>query len=433
MKISGGFGAIRQTFAIPNYRLYVIGNLSSTTGLWVQRVSIGWLTWELTHSAAWLGGIVIAESLPTLALGLFAGTLVDRMDYLKLLRVAQALSLSYSIMMAVATFGGVMNIWLLLGLTMFRGSVLAFSRPSRMTVVFAVVGRDLLASGLALNSMIFNLSRFIGPAIGGAVIAAGGVAWAFTVSSSLLFVMTLVLSLMRLPAMASRERDTRGSVLTETVEGIRYVLRHPAIRTLLLLLIGTSLFAKPVIDLFPGFAADVFDRGAHGLGLLLSIHGLGATLGGIWLASRSGGIKGLTNVTIMTILFISVTLLIFTASHLFWLGCLMAALSGAAFIIMNVGNQTLIQAGVDPDLRGRVVSVYGMIAQDMPAVGAMMMGGLAEHLGLQLPIAIGAGLCLVLWGWALRQRGWLAAAVEAETSGGTAGDRRSAAHPVTPS
>jgi MFS family permease len=88
---------------------------------------------------------------------------------------------------------------------------------------------------------------------------------------------------------------------------------------------------------------------------------------------------------------------------------------------MSVGNQTLIQASVDPDLRGRVVSLYGMVAQDVPAVGAMMMGGFAEHLGLQLPVAVGAGICLLLWWWGLRQRGWMAAAAEADAAreGGT--------------
>jgi predicted MFS family arabinose efflux permease len=417
MKIPGGFGAIKDTFQNSNYRLYVLGNLSATTGLWTQRVAIGWLTWDLTQSAAWLGGIAVAESIPTLLLGLFAGALVDRMDYLKMLRIAQALSVSYSVMLAIITFSGHMHIGLLLGLTIFRGGVLAFSRPSRMTLVYALVGRDRLASALAVNSMIFNISRFIGPAIGGSVIALGGefgTAWAFTVSSTLLFMMTLCLSIMHFPPILKRESSARRSMLSETVDGVRYIVAQPTIRVQLFLLVGTSLFAKPVIDLFPGFAATVFDSGPHGLGMLLSLHGLGAMAGGMWLASRSNGMKGLTNVTIVNILFMALTLFLFTATDLFWVGCIMAVLTGAAFIIMSVGNQTLIQAAVEPDLRGRVISVYGMVAQDVPALGTMMMGALAEQFGLRLPIAVGAGICLILWAWAQRQRGWLVAAVEAE-------------------
>ena len=421
MKLSGGggLGALKTTFALPNYRLYVVGNLSATTGLWVQRVAIGWLTWELTHSAAWLGIIVVAESIPTLTLGLFAGAVVDRMDYLKLLRIAQALSLSYSVVMAIASFTGVLDIWLLLGMTIFRGCVMAFSRPSRMTLVFALVGRDLLASALAANSMIFNIARFIGPALGGLIISAGGDRWgtafAFTTTACLLAVMTTVLALMRFSFTPTREQPVRRqSMITETWEGVRYILTQPTIRAQLLLLVGTSLFAKPVIDLFPGFAAQVFNQGAHGLGILLSMHGLGAMFGGLWLASRTKGMKGLTHITIVNILFMSMALFLFIATDIFWIGVITAMLVGAAFIIMSVGNQTLIQAGVDPELRGRVVSVYGMMAQDLPGIGTMIMGGIAEHLGLRLPIAIGAALCLVLWYWAQRQRSWLVPAVENE-------------------
>jgi MFS family permease len=419
MKLSGGgLGALKTTFALPNYRLYVVGNLSATTGLWVQRVAIGWLTWDLTQSAAWLGIIVIAESIPTLTLGLFAGAVVDRVDYLKLLRIAQAMSLSYSVVMAIASYAGLLDIWLLLGMTIFRGSVMAFSRPSRMTLVFALVGRDLLASALAANSMIFNISRFIGPALGGLIISAGGDRWgtafAFTTTACMLTIMTTVLSLIRFPFTPAREPAQRRSVIAETWEGVRYVVTQPTIRMQLLLLVGTSLFAKPVIDLFPGFAAQVFNQGAHGLGILLSMHGLGAMLGGLWLASRSKGMRGLTHITIVNILFMAVALFLFIGTDIFLIGVISAMLAGAAFIIMSVGNQTLIQASVDPELRGRVVSVYGMIAQDLPGIGTMIMGALAVHLGLRLPIAIGAVLCLVLWYWAQHQRAWLVSAVENE-------------------
>lgn len=418
MKLTGGFAVVKQAFSMPNYRLYVIGNLTSTTGLWMQRVAIGWLTWELTQSAAWLGAIVMAESVPALVLGLFGGALVDRMDCLKLLRITQVLSVAYSVMLAISTFAGIMDIWLLFSLTLFRGGVLAFSRPSRMTVVYAVVGRDLLASALALNSMIFNLSRFVGPGLGGAVIATVGspygVAVAFTLSAIMLCVMTVALSIMRLPPSGPPAGSKHQSMLSDTFAGVRYILGQRTIRVQIFLLICTSTLAKPVMDLYPGFAADVFGRGADGLGLLLSCHGLGATLGGAWLTSRSGGVKGLTKIMISAILVMAIALLIFTSSHWFWLGCAMAMLCGSMFIIMSVSNQTLIQASVDPSLRGRVIGVYGMVAQDLPAVGAMMMGGFAEHFGLQLPVAIGAGICLIVWSWAIRQRRWMAASAETE-------------------
>lgn len=412
MKLPEGMSALRRTFSIRNYRLFVIGNMSSNLGLWVQRVAIGWLTWELTNSTAWLGGMAMAESAPTIIFGLIAGTVVDRVDYFKLLRITQACSLIYSVTMAALTFAGLMNIWILLALTITRGSIVAFNRPSRMTVVYNMVGRDLLPSALAMNSTIFNTSRFIGPAIGGVIIVAGGAAWTFATGAALFFVFTLCLRAMNVASIMPER--THRSMLAETAEGLRYILAHAGIRKQLTLLVGTSLFAKPVTDLLPGFAAQVFDRGPHGLALLLSAHGLGATAAGIWLAGRDKGIHGMTAVTIRNVLFMAIGLLIFTSTDIFWISCPIAAWLGFTFITQGVTNQTLIQSAVDPALRGRVVSTYGLIAQGVPSIGSFAMGGLAEHFGLRWPVAAGAAICLLIWARAWKERKIMAAALEVD-------------------
>ena len=413
MKMPEGMSALRRTFSIRNYRLFVIGNLSSNLGLWVQRVAIGWLTWELTNSTGWLGGMAMAESAPTIIFGLIAGTVVDRVDYFKLLRITQACSLVYSITMAALTFAGMMNIWILLALTITRGSIVAFNRPSRMTVVYNMVGRDLLPSALAMNSTIFNTSRFIGPAIGGLIIVAGGAAWTFATGAVLFFVFTLCLRAMNITS-SIQDRPQHRSMIVETVEGLRYIVAHAGIRKQLTLLIGTSLFAKPVTDLMPGFAAQVFDRGPHGLALLLSAHGLGATAAGVWLAGRDKGIHGMTAVTIRNVLFMAIGLLIFTSTDIFWISCPIAAWLGFTFITQGVTNQTLIQSAVDPALRGRVVSTYGLIAQGVPSIGSFIMGGLAEHFGLRIPVAAGAVICLLIWALAWKDRKPMAAALEVD-------------------
>jgi predicted MFS family arabinose efflux permease len=410
MKIPGGLAALQRTFSIRNYRLFIIGNMSSNLGLWVQRVAIGWLTWELTESTAWLGGVAFAESAPTILLGLIAGTIVDRVDYFKMMRITQACSLLYSVLMAAFTFAGMMNIWLLVALTVARGSIVAFNRPSRMTVVYTMVGRDLLPSALAMNSTIFNSSRFIGPAIGGVIIVAGGAAWTFATGAALFFVFTLALRAMEMPPVMP-DRAPR-SMVVETVEGLRYIMGHEGIRKQLTILVVTSLLAKPITDLLPGFAAQVFGRGPHGLALLLSAHGLGAMAGGIWLAGRDKGLVGMTAVTIRNILFMATGLLIFTATNVFWIACPIVAWIGFTFIVQGVTNQTLIQSAVAPEFRGRVISNYGLIAQGVPSIGSMIMGGVAEHFGLRWPVAVGAMLCLVLWYRAWQERKPLAAALE---------------------
>lgn len=412
MKVPGGFAAIRQTFAIPNYRLYVIGHLTSNTGLWVQRIAIGWLTWDLTESAGWLGLIAFADQAPTILLGLIAGAVVDRMDYFKLLRLTQALQLFHAFLLAACTLLGFMDIWLLLILTLSRGIIVAFNRPSRMTVIYTLVGRDLLASAIALNSTIFNTSRFTGPAIGGALIVAGGAGWTFAVGFLMFFVFTVTLRLMDIPQMPPKERSGR-SLLRESWEGVQYILRHEGIRLQLAILVTTSVFARPLTDLLPGFAADIFKRGPDGLAWLLAFHGIGAMVGGSMLAARSQ-IQGLTRITIFNILVMAISLLLFSITSEFWLACLLSGAAGYAFIVQGTSNQTLIQSAVDPDLRGRVISAYGLVARGGPALGALILGVAADHVGLRWPVAVGAALCLVAWVWAMRKRAFLAQALEGE-------------------
>ena len=412
MRMPGGIRLIRQTLALRNYRLYVIGNMSSNVGMWAQRVAIGWLTWELTQSTAWLGIMAVAESGPTIALGIVAGTVVDRVDQFRFLRFTQSMSVFYSVVLAGCTLGGVMNIWLLMTLVLLRGIVVAFNRPTRMTVVYGLVGRDLLPSALAMNAMIFNSSRFLGPAIGGGIIAWFGSGWTFVAAALLFLVFTVSLRAMNVSDIALEPPPvSKHSFWIETAEGVRYILLHGGIRIQLAILIVTSIFAKPLTDLLPGFAAEVFGRGSTGLAMLLSFHGGGAMIGAMWISAR-GGLRGLTRISLANILVMALALMLFVATDRFWFACPMVALIGFAFIVQSVTNQTLIQSAVESSFRGRVMSIYGMVNQGVPAIGTMAIGGAAEHFGLRTPVLAGALVAAALFFWAWRIRKPMAAALE---------------------
>jgi predicted MFS family arabinose efflux permease len=252
--------------------------------------------------------------------------------------------------------------------------------------------------------MIFNFSRFLGPAIGGVIIAGAGTGWSFAAAFVLFLPFNLALRAIDRARIAMPPAAPSGrSIWAETMDGLRYIIRHDGIRTQLALLVIISIFAKPLTDLLPGFAAEVFARGSSGLAWLLSFHGAGAMLGAVWISAR-GGLKGLTRVTLANILLMSVGLLLFTATDLFWLACPLVAVIGFAFIAQSVSNQTLIQSAIDSSLRGRVMSVYGMINQGVPSLGTMAMGTIAEHWGLRLPVAFGAAVCIALFAWSWRMR-----------------------------
>jgi MFS family permease len=413
MKIPGGWLALRRSFAIRDYRLFTIGNLTSNVGLWAQRVALGWLTWELTHSTAWLGGIAVAESLPTFVLGLIAGTVVDRANYLKLLRTTQALSLVYSLVMTALVLAGWMNIWLLLFLVLIRGSLGAFNRPSRMTVIFALVGRDLLTTAVTVNSIVFNVSRFIGPAVGGWIIVAAGIGWAYAAAAAMFAVFTLVLAMIK-TEFAEPPARAASTLTADAVAGLRYMVTHPGIGVMMGVLVVVAFLVKPLTDLLPGFVGQVFARGPDGLAALMSAHGAGAMAAAAYLASRGRGIQGLTRVNLCGIALASVAALAFAVVSAFWMALVLVAVIGFAFILQNVSNQTLLQAAADPSLRGRVISNYGLVNQGVPAIGALVIGGIAEHTGLNAPVAVGAALCIVAWAWAWRLRHRLADNLEVE-------------------
>lgn len=415
MRVPIGFEILRQTLTLRYYRLYVLGNITSNLGTWTQRVAMGWLTWQLTHSATWLGVNAICEAGPSIVIGMFAGAIIDRVDQFKMLRLAQLWSLIYSAAFAVLTLTGVIDIWMLTSLVLMRGVVIAFYRPTRSTVIYGLVGREFLPSALAVNSMVFNTSRFLGPAIGGTIIAWAGTGWTFVCAFCLFCVMTVALREIKkaglsLPPIGN---EVRRSIWRETVDGVRYILHHEGIRLQLLLLIVTSVAAKPLPDLMPGFAGQVFDRGSSGLAILLSCEGIGALVGAIWMTSRSS-LVGLTRITLGNILLMSVTILMFSQMTTFWLAAPINALIGFAFIVQSVSNQTLIQSAIEPGVRGRVMSIYGIIAQSVPSLGTLTMGAVAAHTGLRLPVAVGAICCALLWAWAWRLRTPLAAALETE-------------------
>jgi MFS family permease len=384
-----------------NYRWYLIGNFSSSVGVWVQRTAIGWLTWDITHSATWLGVIAIAETGPTIVLGLYAGVVLDRLNHLSVLRFTQFLTVLYSVALFGIMASGFMNIWILAGLVLFRGATFAFNRPARQTVVYGLVGREKLLKALAQNAMVFQTSKFIGPAIGGATLVAFGIAPTFAISIFLILVFTAALSLLDIPRVV-RKRESR-SVLTEVVDGVRYILLQPAVRNQLILVTIVAVCAKPITELMPGFAAGEFGQAASGLAWLLGCHGVGASLAGVWMSLRFG-VQNLLVMACLAVIAMSVALILFVGFDSFIIACLLMPFIGFSFVVMDINSQTLVQSSIRSRFRGRTMSLYGMLAQGGPAVGALAMGHIAETAGLRWPVFAGACIALTTGGLALTFR-----------------------------
>jgi predicted MFS family arabinose efflux permease len=392
---------VRRAFSHRNYRVYQSGNIFSLVGTWVQRVGVGWLAWEMTHSPFWLGAIAAAELAPSIIFGPIGGAVADRMSRLALIRSTQGLLAVVALATGLLTLGGQMTPWLLLILNALAGIVVSFGQPARLSMVRALVPVASLPSAVATNSIMWNMARFIGPALAGFIIAQYGVAWAFLLNAISYSAFIFALFSLNLPPRPINTR-AKTSLLADMKEGVAYVSRHPGLGPVLLLLIVNAVTVRPYVELLPGFADAVFGAGVDGFVALTAAIGIGAIIAGIWVGGREG-FAGLTRIAIDGVLLMAVAVLVFAATDSLWAGLFGAALSGGAMVISGVAMQSLIQQATDPDKLSRVLSLYGLSFRAGPAAGALIMGAASEIYGLQAPVIVGALICLVGWIWARRR------------------------------
>ncbi len=392
----------------------MMGYFISQIGLWTQRIGVQWLTWELTSSPSWLGIMAFAEFFPIVVMSPLGGVLADRLNPLSALRLYIFIAGSLSAAIAGLTLGGLINIEILFVLVLGNGCVMAFNYPLRLSIIHTLVGRESLTSAISINSVGFSFARIGGPALAGVIISGWGVgpAVSFTVLADIIFVVALYWVRL-LSRREARESKPLGEIPGEILEGLRYVRAHAGLGPLVVILVATSLFARPFTDLFAGFADDVFHRGADGLAWLTAMQGIGAAIGSIMLAQHQG-VAGLTGRMVFSILVLSIAVLGFTATGIFWFALFCTLIAGYALILLGVIEQTLMQASVEDAVRGRVASLYILFARGCPAFGALLMGSLAEFAGLRAPIAGGAVLCIGLWVWARRRQARMAIALEKE-------------------
>jgi len=395
-------GGIAAAFRNRAFRVYTLGSIPSVIGIWIQRAGVAWLTWELTESAAWLGAMGFADLFPVVLIGPFAGAFADRLDRLVVGRVIQIISAAQALALAVLTATGLITVEILFALTLLLGALNASFQPFRQSIIANMVGRDELPAVIAVNSSVWHGSRFIGPAVAGVIIATWGVIPAFALNALTYFSFIIALFLVKLPPRTVVRRSL-SEVPGEIAAGFRYAFTHKAIAPILIILIATSFLGRPVMELLPGFAVDIFQRGADGFAWLLSSAGFGATVAGLWFA-QWGRQAWLTRVVVASVVVLGLSLTAFAMTGEFWLAVAALAVVGAASVTGGISSQTVVQSVVVDHMRGRAMSIYGIIWLGCPAMGALVSGVLAEFVGLRPPV-IGAGLlCLAAFLWAFRQR-----------------------------
>lgn len=374
----------------------------SNLGFWVQRVGLQWLVWELTGSGTWLGIIALAEAVPAILLAPIAGAVADRMDRLKLAKLAQAGAVTVAATLAVLVITDVIRLDVLVVIMLVSGANIAFWSAARHAIMPNLVPREDFASAVGLSSALFNLAQFIGPAAAGVIIAFFGVGWTFAVNGA--SYLCFMVALFNISLLRQEHRSAAPDGLFRSMgEGLAFVARHRGIGPALLLLFLTALCMKPYLELLAGFADGVFGRGVEGLATLASAYGFGALLSATIVAnfSRPRTLAGLLFAALL--LAAAVQMVMSLTSH-FWVAILCSALLGGCLSAAFISVQVLIQGAVPGEMRGRVMSFWNVINRGGPGAGALIVGGLSETWGFQPPLFGAAVVFLVIWAVYMRWR-----------------------------
>jgi len=392
------FGGIGRTFSNRNYRRYWFGLAISTIGFWMFRVAVGWYTWEITNSPAWLGIIGFSSLIPVLVFGPIAGALADRIGHKWVAMSAMVLTIFTALLMAYLIAADLMTIYVLFFTVVLQGSIVSFDFPARQAMVSYMVERKELSAAIALNMSTFHVGSFIGPIVGGFIVVEAGIAASFLfygLTTLCFFVALLFVHLT--PAEKSAANDTvqRATLLNDIMMGLLYLLRHPALKWVAILNICGALLLRPYMELLPGFADVIFDRSVDGLSLLVAASGLGAFSGSFLLAMR-GKTQGLINILLSGLSIAAISLILFATTSNFLFGQICLFFGAMTLVGASVCGQSLIQHAVEPHLRGRVVSLVMSTGVGGMAVGSLSLGMLGEVIGLRWPIIGGALIVLVI-------------------------------------
>lgn len=397
-----------------HYGWYTLGSTISLFGLWAHKLAVAWLAWELTHSSFWVGAVTFFELVPSIFMAPYAGVLADRYDRRVIALISQIFGMLQAFLLGWLMLTGRLtehnDIWWLAGLSFFLGIVWSFNTAARLSMVPNLVERKYVPPAIAFNSAIYNLARVVGPAMAGFIMAKWGVGEAF-IFNGFTFVGFIVTLLMIRQIRTEESRRGAGGALAQSLEGLTYARHHAGIGPMLILLMAFAVGGKALFELLPEFADHIFGRGTDGLAELTAAGGVGALITSVWLAGR-GDITGLTRLVITALLVAALAIFTFVVTDWFPLALGSIALLGAAGVIGGTGTQTLMQHAVDGGLRGRVMSLYGLIHRGGPALGALAMGGVAELIGIRFAVAIGGVLCVGIWVWMLRRHGTIAASLE---------------------
>ena len=383
-----------RVFKNREYSLYFGGQLISQVGTWMQQIALSWLTYKLTGSALLLAVVGVSSQLPSLLIMPFAGVLADRFNRHRIIVLTQCCAMVQAGSLAYLTLTHQLQIWHLIGLGILMGIINAFDMPVRSAFVMDMVKRkEDMPAAIAMNSSLMNVSRLLGPAIAGFVVAAVGEGMCFLINS--LSYIAVITALMFIHGnFEPKARNATQSVLKELKEGLAYTAKTAPIRAPILLLAMFGFGGMAYAMLLPVFVKSIGGN-ANTLGYLSSASALGSIVGTAILATRKS-VLGLGRWALISSFVYAVFLFAFGFANNLWLALPIMAVLGAAMMLQMGCCNTILQAVVEDDKRGRVMSLFTMAFMGTVPLGSLVAGAIASHFGFQTMIFVCATYCLVV-------------------------------------
>ncbi len=417
--------SIPPALRYPLYRRYWLGSLASVAGFQMLIFGQGWLAYELTGSAAYLGIVWIASSASSILLNLFGGVFADRLNKRVMIVVAETVMAAVIVLLAAITLSGVVQPWHLVAIAFVVGGISAFDQPAKQALYPHLIERKVMMSAVALNSAIWQGTRIAAPAVAGLVVAVFDTHAAFFLAGAGFVTMALVMLAIKVPPI---ETPAGTSAAQDLAEGLRFVKNNSTFSILIGMTFFNSFFGMAYVVLMPIFAKDILEVGAAGQGWLLSAGGVGSLGVTMWLSTRDDvARRGAIIVAGATLFGLLIVAFALTSEYLAFypLALAIMLLMGLANSAYMMSIMSSLQSLVPDRMRGRVMGLYGMTYSIMP-LGGGLMGQVASVIGAPFTLALG-GLAVV--GFALgpalanrrvRNLGTLLLSTEEERSGARA-------------
>lgn len=370
--------SIINIFKLRNYKYYFYGQTISLIGSWMQSTAMSWLVWRITGSASILGMVGFINLIPTLFLSYPAGVIADRINIKKGLYVTQILAFVLALIISILTLFGFIKIWQIILIGFLMGIVGSFDMPFRQSFIAQIVSIEFLHNAIAMNSVMFNLSRIVGPALAGFIIGYMNEGYCFLINA--LSYLGIILALSKIKPMYFQTSKDKSFFLDSFLDGISYIKNTPYIKYPIMHMFLLSFVIMPVITMMPVYVSKL-NGNSKLLGIFMSLIGVGAIFGGLSLASKDKAKNYSRMVNFYSTLY-GLSLFFLSISSSVYFSILFLFFIGLGTSRQAVGLNTIIQTLVKEDMRGRVISVYSLGFMGLAPFGNLFWGNLTHLYGI---------------------------------------------------